>query len=83
MTSTGASRTPRAIPFGKYLLLERLHVGTAAEVFLAKTFGPLEEFDQYAAGFATLKGAVQDGFAAWIGSRASTRRATAARTGRA
>lgn len=36
------------------------------ESFLAKTFGPLEEFDQYAAGFATLKGAVQDGFAAWI-----------------
>ncbi len=36
------------------------------ESFLAKTFGPLEEFDQYAAGFATLKGAVTDGFAAWI-----------------
>jgi hypothetical protein len=36
------------------------------ESFLARTFGPLEEFDQYAAGFATLKGAVQDGFAAWI-----------------
>jgi hypothetical protein len=36
------------------------------ESFLARTFGPLEEFDAYAAGFATLKGAVQDGFAAWI-----------------
>ncbi len=36
------------------------------ESFLERTFGPLEEFDQYAAGFATLKGAVQDGFAAWI-----------------
>ena len=36
------------------------------ESFLERTFGKLEEFDQYAAGFATLKGAVQDGFAAWI-----------------
>ena len=48
MTSTGASRTPRAIPFGKYLLLERLHVGTAAEVFLAKTFG-VEGFQKFVA----------------------------------
>lgn len=34
--------------------------------FLERTFGKLEEFDQYAAGFATLKNAVTDGFAAWI-----------------
>jgi hypothetical protein len=34
--------------------------------FLERTFGKLEEFDKYAAGFATLKGAVTDGFAAWI-----------------
>ncbi len=27
------------IPFGKYLLLERIAVGGMAEVFLAKTFG--------------------------------------------
>lgn len=36
------------------------------ESFLARTFGPLEEFDAYAAGFDTLKTAVQSGFAAWI-----------------
>lgn len=36
------------------------------ESFLERTFGKLEEFDAYAAGFATLKGAVTDGFAAWI-----------------
>ena len=36
------------------------------ESFLERTFGKLEEFDQYAAGFATLKSAVTDGFAAWI-----------------
>ncbi|MBK6577645.1 MAG: serine/threonine protein kinase [Sandaracinaceae bacterium] len=48
MTSTGASRTPRAIPFGKYLLLERLHVGSATEVFLAKTFG-VEGFQKFVA----------------------------------
>ena len=29
----------RVIPFGKYLLLERIAVGGMAEVFLAKTFG--------------------------------------------
>ena len=34
--------------------------------FLERTFGKLEEFDAYAAGFATLKNAVTDGFAAWI-----------------
>jgi serine/threonine protein kinase len=48
VTSTGASRTPRAIPFGKYLLLERLHVGSATEVFLAKTFG-VEGFQKFVA----------------------------------
>lgn len=48
MTSSGASRTPRAIPFGKYLLLERLHVGSATEVFLAKTFG-VEGFQKFVA----------------------------------
>lgn len=48
MTSTGAPRTPRAIPFGKYLLLERLHVGSASEVFLAKTFG-VEGFQKFVA----------------------------------
>ena len=35
VNSPGASRSPRAIPFGKYLLLERLHSGLDAEVFLA------------------------------------------------
>jgi len=34
--------------------------------FLERTFGKLEEFDAYAAGFDTLKTAVQSGFAAWI-----------------
>ncbi len=36
------------------------------ESFLERTFGKLEEFDAYAAGFGTLKNAVTDGFAAWI-----------------
>lgn len=48
MNSPGASRSPRAIPFGKYLLLERLHSGTDAEVFLAKTFG-VEGFQKFVA----------------------------------
>ncbi|MBK7077145.1 MAG: hypothetical protein IPH44_33120 [Myxococcales bacterium] len=34
--------------------------------FLERTFGKLEEFDAYAAGFDTLKSAVTSGFAAWI-----------------
>ncbi|MCB9660086.1 MAG: protein kinase [Sandaracinaceae bacterium] len=48
MTSPGTSRAPRAIPFGKYLLLERLHSGVDAEVFLAKTFG-VEGFQRFVA----------------------------------
>ncbi|MEM7449055.1 MAG: protein kinase [Myxococcota bacterium] len=32
-------RSSRVIPFGKYLLLERIAVGGMAEVFLAKSFG--------------------------------------------
>ncbi len=35
----------RVIPFGKYLLLERLAVGGMAEVFLAKSFG-IEGFEK-------------------------------------
>lgn len=34
--------------------------------FLERTFGKVEEFDQYAAAFDTLKGAVTSGFNAWI-----------------
>jgi serine/threonine protein kinase len=48
VNSPGASRAPRAIPFGKYLLLERLHTGADAEVFLAKTFG-VEGFQKFVA----------------------------------
>ncbi|MBK7823422.1 MAG: hypothetical protein IPJ61_20765 [Tessaracoccus sp.] len=36
------------------------------ESFLERTFGKLEEFDAYAAGFGVLKSAVTDGFQAWI-----------------
>ncbi len=36
---TPARARGRVIPFGKYLLLERLAVGGMAEVFLAKSFG--------------------------------------------
>ena len=36
---------PRVIPFGKYLLLQRLAVGGMAEVFLAKSFG-IEGFEK-------------------------------------
>lgn len=34
--------------------------------FLERTFGPVEEFDKYAAAFSTLKDAVTAGFSAWI-----------------
>ena len=34
--------------------------------FLERTFGPVEEFDKYAAAFGTLKDAVTAGFSAWI-----------------
>ncbi|MDH5492324.1 MAG: protein kinase [Myxococcales bacterium] len=40
-----AGRQPRVIPFGKYLLLQRLAVGGMAEVFLAKSFG-VEGFEK-------------------------------------
>lgn len=36
------------------------------QTFLERTFGKVEEFDQYAAAFDTLKGAVTSGFNAWI-----------------
>jgi len=41
-----AGRRPgRVIPFGKYLLLERIAVGGMAEVYLAKSFG-IEGFEK-------------------------------------
>ena len=46
--ATGRRGTPRAIPFGKYILLERLYSGRSAEVFLAKTFG-VEGFQRFVA----------------------------------
>lgn len=49
MTHTSGGQSPqskgRAIPFGKYLLLDRLAVGGMAEVFLAKSFG-IEGFEK-------------------------------------
>ena len=46
---TGGSRQqgkrPRVIPFGKYLLLERIAVGGMAEVYMAKSFG-IEGFEK-------------------------------------
>ncbi|NOY90762.1 MAG: protein kinase [Deltaproteobacteria bacterium] len=41
----GSRPQPRVIPFGKYLLLQRLAVGGMAEVFLAKSFG-IEGFEK-------------------------------------
>ncbi len=43
--SPQAKSKGRVIPFGKYLLLERLAVGGMAEVFLAKSFG-IEGFEK-------------------------------------
>ena len=43
--SGGPRPQGRVIPFGKYLLLERLAVGGMAEVFLAKSFG-VEGFEK-------------------------------------
>lgn len=49
ITHTSGGQSPqskgRAIPFGKYLLLDRLAVGGMAEVFLAKSFG-IEGFEK-------------------------------------
>lgn len=58
--------------FADAQLVQDIEAGRSAmakqqeESFLERTFGKLEEFDAYAAGFATLKTAVTDGFAAWI-----------------
>ena len=41
----GGERGGRVIPFGKYLLLERLAVGGMAEVYMAKSFG-VEGFEK-------------------------------------
>jgi len=41
----GGRRQGRVIPFGKYLLLERIAVGGMAEVYMAKSFG-IEGFEK-------------------------------------
>ncbi len=46
--SPGGGRPLRAVPFGKYLLLDRVAVGGMAEVFLAKSFG-IEGFERFVA----------------------------------
>ena len=51
--------TPRALSFGKYLLLERLHSGPQSEVFLAKTFG-VEGFQKFVAVKRMRPGAAED-----------------------
>ena len=38
----------KPIPFGKYLLLDRINVGGMAEVFKAKAYG-IEEFERLVA----------------------------------
>ncbi len=38
-------KRPRVIPFGKYLLLERIAIGGMAEVYMAKSFG-IEGFEK-------------------------------------
>ncbi|MFO0694225.1 MAG: protein kinase [Polyangiales bacterium] len=43
--ATEGASAPSVVPFGKYLLLERLAVGGMAEVFLAKSFG-IEGFER-------------------------------------
>jgi serine/threonine protein kinase len=40
-----SQETPRVIPFGKYLLLDRIAVGGMAEVYTAKSFG-IEGFEK-------------------------------------
>ncbi len=46
--ASGGGRPLRAVPFGKYLLLDRIAVGGMAEVFLAKSFG-IEGFERFVA----------------------------------
>ena len=42
---TNPQSPPRVIPFGKYLLLDRIAVGGMAEVYTAKSFG-IEGFEK-------------------------------------
>ncbi|MEM1415721.1 MAG: protein kinase [Myxococcota bacterium] len=44
-SGAASQKPPRVVPFGKYLLLERLAVGGMAEVFLGKSFG-IEGFER-------------------------------------
>ena len=54
-----SKRPRRVIPFGKYLLLERLAVGGMAEVYLAKSFG-VEGFEKVIAIKRILPTMVED-----------------------
>lgn len=45
---------------------EEANAAGERQSFLERTFGPVEEFDKYAAAFGTLKDAVTAGFSAWI-----------------